>query len=143
MKSNSFGNPLLIAGLKFNRDHLIIALCLALLIGIYAYIVPTKWSITGTDFNDNFAPAAHALVVGQNPYTAVPNFRNPIWTLLPFVPLVFIPQNLAIVLLFILTLAVYIFIGVKLHARPIAFTAFLLSSSVLHGLTVLKSGTSE
>jgi hypothetical protein len=54
------------------------------------------------------------------------------------VPLVFIPQNLTIVLLFILTLAVYIFIGVKLHARPIAFTAFLLSSSVLHGLTVLN-----
>jgi hypothetical protein len=138
MKSSPIDTHPLIAGLKLNRERLILVLCLALLIGLYAYIVPATWRITGTDYNDNFAPAARALVTGHNPYTAMPNFRNPIWALLPFVPLVFLPQDVSILLLFILSLAVYIFIGLRLRARPIAFTAFLLSTSVLHGLTVLN-----
>ncbi len=125
-------------GLRFKREHLIAALCLALLIGVYAYLVPHIWARVGADWFGTYVPAVRALVAGQNPYKTAHAFMNPVWILLPLIPLGMLPQRLGLIFFFVLILVIYIFIGLKLHAQPISLTAFMLSPGIFLSLQQLN-----
>jgi hypothetical protein len=128
-----------LAGRSPSRKMYFIAiLCFALLFGVYARLIPLIWNIMGVDFNETYLPAARALAAGQNPYTVVPSFFNPVWTLLPFIPLSYFPSRLAVIVFFFITIAIFLFVGFRLRAKPVAFTAFLLSPAILISLRQLN-----
>ena len=116
-------------------------LCILILVSCYAFLTPALWKHAGTDWNGSLAPAARLLLAGKNPYlptlslevpgTMTPPFYNPIWVLLPMIPLALLPHWLGLILMYALTLAAYIFLGIQMKAKPLALTAFLLSPAVL------------
>ena len=63
---------------------------------------------------------------------------NPVWILLPLIPLGMLPQRLGLIFFFVLILVIYIFIGLKLHAQPISLTAFMLSPGIFLSLQQLN-----
>jgi hypothetical protein len=123
---------------KKKRTPWIAILCMALLLGVYAYLTPIILKITGVDWNETYAPAARALVFGHNPYQAATNLRNPVWILLPLIPISLLPQRIGTLAALFLTIAIYLFIPYKLQANLVARTAFLLSPPIILSLQMVN-----
>ncbi len=109
----------------------------ALLILLY-FGADSLWHIVGIDWRETYYPAARAVLEGNNPYLAAPTFRNLPWTLIPMLPLAIFSERVSGDLYFILTLALYTWVAVRLKASRIALIAFLLSSPVVYGMRMLN-----
>lgn len=122
---------------KKNIDLRVIVACAALLIVLY-FGADSLWPAVGIDWRETYYPAARAVLEGANPYLAAPTFRNLPWTLIPMLPLAIFSERVSGALYFILTLALYAWVAVRLKASRIALIAFLLSSPVVYGMRMLN-----
>ena len=122
---------------KKNIDVRVIVAGAALLIILY-FGADSLWPAVGIDWRETYYPAARAVLDGANPYLAAPTFRNLPWTLIPMLPLAIFSERVSGALYFILTLALYAWVAIRLKASRIALIAFLLSSPVVYGMRMLN-----
>jgi hypothetical protein len=94
----------------------------------------TLYLPAGVDWHFVNRPGALALIQGQSPYEAVPNFSSPPWGVLLMAPLAVLPEALGRALLLLLSLGAFAYAAFRLEASPLALGAFLLSPPVLHCL---------
>jgi len=95
------------------------------------------WPLVGIDWRETFYPAARAVLEGGSPYS-VPTFRNVPWTLIPLLPLAFFSERVGGALFFMMSLALYAIVRIRLGASRTALIAFLLSSPVVYGMRMLN-----
>ncbi len=122
---------------KKNIDVRVIVASAALLIILY-FGADSLWPAVGIDWRETYYPAARAVLEGANPYLAAPTFRNLPWTLIPMLPLAIFSERVSGALYFILTLALYAWVAVRLKASRAALIAFMLSSPVIYGMRMLN-----
>ena len=122
---------------KNNIDLRVIVASAALLIILY-FGADSLWPAVGIDWRETYYPAARAVLDGANPYLAAPTFRNLPWTLIPMLPLAIFSERVSGALYFILTLALYAWVAVRLKASRAALIAFMLSSPVIYGMRMLN-----
>jgi len=77
----------------------------------------------------NFQPAAIAMFYGQSPY--VHGFYNAPWTLLPLMPIAFLPARIGQICIFVLGLLTFGYIAYRLKSSPFVFVLFLTSMPVI------------
>jgi hypothetical protein len=99
-----------------------------LIIGAVGLIMPG-----GEDWTGVFLPATEHLLAGQSPYNE-PMFFSPVWVLIPFIPLAFLPLGISRSILFIIAIITYSVSARKLGAKNIVLAAFLLSPPVIFSL---------
>ncbi len=122
---------------KKNIDVRVIVASAALLIILY-FGADSLWPAVGIDWRETYYPAARAVLEGANPYLAAPTFCNLPWTLIPMLPLAIFSERVSGALYFILTLALYAWVAVRLRASRTALIAFMLSSPVIYGMRMLN-----
>jgi hypothetical protein len=104
-------------------------------IGILLFIVAaSNFLPPAVDWLETYRPAASALAHGQNPYQAAPRFTNPIWTALPFIPLVFTTEAIGRAAVFVMAVVAFAYTAYHLGAKPLGMILFLLSPPVIHSL---------
>jgi hypothetical protein len=123
---------------RVGREHIIPALCSIILVVAYFFFLRAIWSNLGVDWRQTYRTGARAIFKGQNPYQVVPTFRNPVWILLPLAPFAFLPDKLGSALMLVMDVSLYAFVAHRLKARPIAFTAFMLSPAMLFSHIMLN-----
>lgn len=106
---------------------------LALVAAILAVAVMSPYLPAGIDWHDTFRPAARELLFLRNPYK-VEGFSNPIWSLLPLVPVALLPENVGRAVGVLMGLVAFGVVAYRLGAKPLALAAFLVSPPVLHCL---------
>jgi len=99
-----------------------------LLLGAVGMILPG-----GEDWTGVFLPATQHLLAGRSPYNE-PMFFSPVWVLLPFIPLGFLPTAIGRAVLFILAMIAFTYSAKKLGAKAWVIAAFLLSPPVVFSL---------
>ena len=87
-------------------------------------------ALPGGDDLDVFMPATRLLLAGESPYNE-PLFFTPVWSLLPFIPLVVLPTFIGRAILFVIILFSFAYSAWRFGAKPIAVAAFLLSPPVI------------
>ena len=85
------------------------------------------------DWRTAFRPAAQSMLLTGNPYR-VEAFFNPPWTVLPMIPLAFLPEQVGAAIMFVAGLAGFAFAAHRLGADPLVLGAFILSPPVVHSL---------
>ncbi len=110
----------------------------SILVGIFiiaAILVawPISANIIGADWKFTFRPALLTLVSGKNPYSVDQFFIAP-WGIIPFIPLIWLPDGLAMAILRVGGLICYAIVAIRLGARPLGTAFILLSPQILHNL---------
>lgn len=88
-----------------------------------------------TDWDLCYYPATILLLHWQNPYQ-VGLLHNPVWALLPLIPLALLGAKAGAVILFAINYGCYVLLARSLKARPVALLAFLLSPMAVLSLAV-------
>jgi len=105
-----------------------VAVLIAVIVAAVAVYLPAP-----VDWRTAFRPAARAMLLTGDPYQ-VEGFFNPPWTVLPMIPLAFLPEQIGAALMFVAGLAGFAFAAHRLGASPIVLGAFILSPPVMHSL---------
>jgi hypothetical protein len=103
----------------------------AVLIGLLiasANFIPIGW-----DFKTFFLPAGEAILNGQNPYS-VEGFYNPPWLAAFFVPFALIPESIAWIVYFSLSITAFVLALRRLKLRPFCILLIMASSFVFYSL---------
>lgn len=106
----------------------LVAVLIAVIVAAVAVYLPAP-----VDWRTAFRPAARAMLLTGDPYQ-VEGFFNPPWTVLPMIPLAFLPEQIGAALMFVAGLAGFAFAAHRLGASPIVLGAFILSPPVMHSL---------
>src|SRR3990167_882263 len=85
----------------------------------------------GIDWHQAFYPASRAVLHGDNPYEAAPEFNLPSWALVPLLPFAPFPEAIGRGALFVAALAVLAGTAYRFGASPVAVGMFLVSPPVL------------
>jgi hypothetical protein len=117
--------------IQINKRLIVVALVL-LAIGLLIVLL-SLYAPTGIDWHDTFRPAAQELVLTGDPYR-IEGYRYAPWTLLPFLPIAFLPERVGYAIMTVGGLAAFGWTAYRMGARPTAFAAFVLSPPVLHCL---------
>ena len=106
------------------KTILIIVLCFLCILALSLFLPPAY------DWSKVYRPAALALANGRSPYD-INYFVNPPWVLIPFLPLLLIPEAVGRAILALCALIALIYLSHRLGAKPIASLIFLLSPPVI------------
>lgn len=98
------------------------------LVGLMSVYLPRA-----IDWHDYFRPATLKVLSGQSPYD-VPGFPSPPWTLLPFLPLAPLPENVGRAIWALMSFSCFAIAAYRMGARPIGMAFFLLSPPVVHAM---------
>lgn len=85
------------------------------------------------DWRSTYYPASRLVLSGHSPYENS-YFQNPVWSLLPLIPLALLGPGASALVFFVLSAACFAFVAWRLGARPLAFASFLLSPLTLASL---------
>jgi hypothetical protein len=85
------------------------------------------------DWQGAFYLAAQEVLHGRSPYNVI-NFLNVPWTLIPLLPLALLPVRIGSAAIFVLSLAIFIYVAYRLGARGIWIVIFLMAPPVIHSL---------
>lgn len=111
-----------------NIRAIVILIALGGLVALATVYLPS-----GIDWRETYRPAALALLSGRSPFEVEIYFAAP-WTLLPFIPIALLPEQVGRGILFVVGLCSFAYAGHRLGAKPVALAAFLLSPTVMHCL---------
>src|SRR5690554_118365 len=106
----------------------LVAVLIAVIVAAVAVYLPAP-----VDWRTAFRPAARAMLLTGDPYQ-VEGFFNPPWTVLPMIPLAFLPEQVGAAIMFVAGLAGFAFAAHRLGADPLVLGAFILSPPVVHSL---------
>ncbi len=116
-----------------SKPHTIILLSvLGVLLGVAVYFASF---LPSADWYATFDPAARGVYSGHWPYEN-PGYRYPPWAILPLLPMVLFPPQLAHGLMVVTTALILIYIAWRLRAPALAVAAFLLSPTAVGILLV-------
>ena len=87
----------------------------------------------GIDWTHTYRPAALAVLSGKSPFTVDIFFSAP-WAVLPLIPFAILPEQIGRGFIFVIGILVFAYTAIRLGAKPIALTAFLLSPPIWHCL---------
>lgn len=110
-----------------------ILLTLAGIVIVALIAAVAQFAPPGVDWSVVFRPAARELLALRNPYD-VTGFYNPVWTLLPMLPLALLPERIGRAALLVAGVTAFGYTAYRLGASPLTMAAFLLSPPVLHNL---------
>lgn len=114
---------------------LIILFSLAIIINnlILPYNLPIPgWDLpVGWDYEMYFKPAAQEALLGHNPLESVKYYFSPPWLLLFTIPLSFLPNNLSVSLLLVVSFFSFYTVAKKLGAKEYVAFLILLSPPIL------------
>ena len=103
-----------------------VVLCFAILtIGTYLYF-PLK-----SHWREIYYPALRAAIELRSPYD-VPRFYNPPWTLLPLLPLAFLPVKVGSAVMSVATMCAFAYACYRLRASRAVMVLFLLCPTVAY-----------
>jgi len=85
------------------------------------------------DWKGAFYPAVQELLHGRSPYNVI-SFLNVPWTLIPLIPFALLPVQIGSAAIFVLNLALYIYVAYTLGARGGVIFIFLMAPPVIHSL---------
>jgi hypothetical protein len=109
---------------------LFITVVLLVLIVVLALYFPF-----GPDWRMTYHRAANELLAGRNPHDLPhPRFLNPVWILLPILPLEPLPMRVGGAIFLMMSLGGFALAAYRLGAKPVAMGAFVASPPVLHCL---------
>jgi hypothetical protein len=112
------------------RLLILIGLLAATVVAVYAAsLLPTA------DWFDTFDPAARGVFSGHLPYERI-GYVYPPWAVVPLLPIVLFPPNIAHGLMFVVSLLILVYIMWRLRVPPLAAIAFLLSPTAVGALLV-------
>jgi len=108
------------------KQKYIIAFILFLsLTAVFSLLLPSA-----VDWSNYYRPATVALIKGQSPYT-IDGFFNPPWVLIPMIPLLLLPVNIARAILALVMMVTLSFVARKMGANLVSIIALLLSPPVI------------
>ena len=110
-----------------SRPRVIFICILTILIGVAVYLAAP---LPSADWYATFDPAARGVYSGHWPYEN-PGYRYPPWAILPLLPMVLFPPQLAHGLMIVVSALILIYIAWRLQAPPLAVIAFLISPTVV------------
>ena len=103
-----------------------------LMAGVVTFVMlAAAYLPTGIDWHQAFYPASRAVLHGDNPYEAAPEFNLPSWALVPLLPFAPFPEAVGRGALFVAALAVLAGTAYRFGASPVAVGMFLVSPPVL------------
>lgn len=91
--------------------------------------------LPSADWFDTFDPAARGVFSGLSPYHR-PAYANPVWGVVPLLPLVLFPPEIAHGLMYVACVLILLYILWHLKAGIVASTAFFLSPTAIGALLV-------
>jgi len=116
---------------QFNARKNIILTLLALTgVGTFVYFFfpdPIDWTLF-------FRPAALLIASGGSPYGGSFDIYNPPWALIPLIPFAYLPYRLSVACLFVANLVGFVFVGLRLGAKPLSLGALIASFPVAFSL---------
>ena len=121
-------------GLKTPRQ--LITAGLLLVLGVMIFFVVKAQNPFAVDWHYSYRPAAVALAEGKSPFAEVPLFVTAPWSLIPIIPFALLPEDIGRSLWFVVSIAMFAFVGYKLGAKPIALMALILSAPIANCLQV-------
>ncbi|MFZ3078832.1 MAG: hypothetical protein WA109_04025 [Bellilinea sp.] len=110
---------------KLTIKTLLVVIMCALGILVLSLFLPPAY-----DWSKVFRPAALALINGRSPYE-INYFINPPWVLIPFLPLLLVPEAVGRAIVTLYALIALAYLTYRLGAKPIASLLFLLSPPVI------------
>ena len=87
----------------------------------------------GIDWHEVYIPATKEFIAGRSPFNVFSYFNAP-WVLIPFIPLVFLPEPISRAILAFAALVSYGYTALRLGAKLPAIALILISPLVLHNL---------
>lgn len=94
---------------------------------LIALVVIFQFSLPmAVDWHKIYKPTTTALLQGKSPFS-IANYTNAPWTLIPFIPLVLLPENLGRGIIAVACLISILLVARKFGAKPIGMLALLLS----------------
>ena len=85
------------------------------------------------DWEAVYVPAVKLVLAGESPYL-LHRFYNPIWALIPILPLALLPIDLGRAVYFLFSAMAFAYAAHRLGGKPVAVGAFLASPPVVHCL---------
>jgi hypothetical protein len=110
-----------------------IAVLLALIAVVVIVLLLSRTLPSAIDWDETFYPVGRAVITGHSPYT-VHGFYNPVWALIPIVPLAVFPSNISRAIYLMISFLAFGWAAYRLGARPLALGAFMASPPVIHCL---------
>jgi len=120
-----------------SKDKIATIVLLGLLFAVCYYIATATWIPSPTDWVNAYRPACLRLLSGESPYAAPPGesgFFNPIWALIPLLPIAILPPVIGEAMLIMCTLLVFGYTAHRLGGSPIRMGAILISFPVVYCL---------
>ena len=111
--------------LRLHGKKFLLILLILIALPLLYYSIPI-----GQDWIEFFRPATLALIHGQNPYD-IRDFHNAPWTLIPFIPFALMPYQLGRAGLFLLGFGCFLFVALRLKAKPVSVILFVTSYPVI------------
>jgi hypothetical protein len=119
--------------MKSIATNKVLRIALFAVIGIALVALMARYLPPGVDWDQTYRPAARALLTGKNPYSVL-EFANPVWCLLPLLPLAILPSEIGRAAYLLMSLLGFGYAAHRFKASPVALVAFLVSPPVLHCL---------
>ena len=114
--------------LQFNRQFAFIGILALIVFGSMILFLPP-----GIDWHGAFIPATKELIAGRSPFDVYGYYNAP-WVLIPFIPLIFLPEPLSRAIIAFATLVSYGYTAYRLGAKLPAFALILISPPVMHNV---------
>ena len=111
--------------LQINRQYIFLGLLALLLFGLMVIFLPPAY-----DWREYFIPATREFISGRSPFDVYGYFNAP-WVLIPFIPLILLPEPLGRAILAMATMASYGTIAYRLGAKFPAIVLILISPPVI------------
>ncbi len=110
------------------RQYFSLGLLAIVVLGLMVVFLPP-----GIDWHNVFIPATREFLAGRSPF-GVNGFYNAPWVLIPFIPLVILPEQLSRGIIAFATMAGFGFTGSRLGGKLPAIALILISPLVIHNV---------
>lgn len=121
------------AGQSFSKqDYLWFSIAAVAFVGA-VYLLALVFPF-GPDWTETYYGAADKLLHGHNPHTFPHPLLNPVWVLLPMLPLALLPMAVGGAVFLLVSLIGFALAAVRWGAKPVGMGLFVLSPPVVHCL---------
>jgi hypothetical protein len=111
--------------LQINRQYIILGILGLILFGLMIIFLPPAY-----DWHEFYIPATKEFIAGKSPFNSYGFFNAP-WLLIPFIPLIFLPEPVSRAILALATLSFYGYTAYRLGAKFPAIVLILISPPVI------------
>ncbi len=100
------------------------------ILGLVTLPLLASYLPVGIDWRDTYLPATLAALEGKSPFTVEVYYSAP-WAIIPLIPFAIMPYEIGRLGVFVLGLAVFAYVPIRLGAKMPATIIFLMSAAVI------------